>query len=340
MLLSNAVIVLAVSGVQATSLTEYISDTYEHLKPRVAGTYESINAKLFSRSDGGGGGCPAVWASIAADLKKMYLDPATKQCNDDARAAIREAFHDCGAWQISNGLVGGCDGSLILSAGNDELLRGENNGLQDISAKLLTLQQKYNTASTPVSVADLIQFSASIAIVTCPGGPQVKTFVGRKDSTVPAPNNLLPDVHAPAADLYQLFLNKGFDAKGLAALLGAHSTSKAFHVPEIPAGTPQDGTPGVWDVKYYQDTLTPPPGAIPFPSDTGLAAHPQVGKEFKGFIGGQGKWTGDFAKAMSQMSLLGVPNPGSLIDCTNLIPKSSGSGNKRDLLAQDIFHKH
>jgi hypothetical protein len=315
MLLSNAVFVLAVSGVQATSFTKYISDTYDHFKPRLAGTYERLSARaagtyesvstraagtydnihnrLFIRKDS----CPAVWSSIAAELKTLYYDPATKQCNDDARAAIREAFHDCGAWQISNGLVGGCDGSLILSTGNDELLRGENNGLQAISAKLLALQQKYNKPSTPVSVADLIQFSSNIAIVTCPGGPQVKTYIGRKDSSIPAPNNLLPDVHAPGADLYQLFQNKGFDAKELAALLGAHSTSKAFHVPEVTPGAAQDTTPGVWDVKYYQDTLTPPAGVAVLASDTALANHPDVGKEFKGFVGGQGKWTGDFAKA-------------------------------------------
>ncbi|EHK99939.1 putative Ligninase LG5 [Glarea lozoyensis 74030] len=279
MLLSNAVILLAVGSVQATSFTEYISDTYDHLKPRVAETYESIstraagtyntiNTKLFARKDS----CPPVWTSIAAELKTMYWDPATKQCNDDARAAIREAFHDCGAWQKSNGLVGGCDGSLILSVGNDELLRGENN-------------------------ADLIQFSGNIAVVTCPGGPQIKTYIGRRDSSVPAPPGLLPDVHAPAADLYKLFQDKGFDAKELAALLGAHSTSKTFHVPEIPVGAQQDTTPGLWDVKYYQDTLTPPQGVFVLPSDKALAAHPEVGKEFKGFVGGQGKWTGDFAKA-------------------------------------------
>ena len=295
--LSNVVLVLAVSSVQATGLSEYISGTYESLKPRVAGTYDLITSSIMTRKDGGGGSCPPVWTKIASDLQTMFFDKPTKQCNDDARAAIREAFHDCGAWQTSNGLIGGCDGSLILSTGNNELLRGENNGLQDISAKLLALQMKYNTASTPVSVADLIQFAANTAIVVCPGGPQVKTYVGRKDSTTPAPNGLLPDVHAPGADLYKLFQQKGFEAKELAALLGAHSTSKQFHIPRAPVGAPQDSTPGLWDVNYYQDTLTPPANVFVFPSDSALAAHKDVGKEFKGFVGNQGKWTGDFAKA-------------------------------------------
>lgn len=57
------------------------------------------------------------------------------------------------------------------------------------------------------------------AIVACPGGPRITTYVGRKDSTNPAPGGLLPDVHASGDSLFALF----------AALLGAHSTSKQFN---------------------------------------------------------------------------------------------------------------
>jgi L-ascorbate peroxidase len=120
--------------------------------------------------------------------------------------------------------------------------------------------------------------------VTCPGGPQVKTYIGRKDSTTPAPNGLLPDVNAPAAVLFKLFQDKGFDAVDLAALLGAHTTSNQFNfnTSAEAVGLPQDSTPGVWDVKYYSETTKPPKGVVVFPSDVKLAAHPTVGKEFKG----------------------------------------------------------
>lgn len=125
----------------------------------------------------------------------------------------------------------------------------------------------------------------------------MKLFMGRKDSTTPAPNGLLPDVHASADSLYQLFQNKGFNAAELASLLGAHSTSKSFHVPDVPVGAPQDSTPGLWDVKYYAETYNPPAGTVPFPSDRVLANHTVVGKEFKGLVGNQGKWTSSFAAA-------------------------------------------
>jgi hypothetical protein len=35
--------------------------------------------------------CPAIWTTISADLKSMFLSGG--QCNDDARAAIRANFH-------------------------------------------------------------------------------------------------------------------------------------------------------------------------------------------------------------------------------------------------------
>ena len=63
-------------------------------------------------------------------------------------------------------------------------------------------------------------FAGNHAVVTCPGGPRVKTFIGRTDSTTPAPDGLLPDVNAPAAELWKLFRDKGFDERDLAALLG------------------------------------------------------------------------------------------------------------------------
>lgn len=256
----------------------------------------------------------------------MFLDTTTAQCNDDARAAIREAFHDCGTWNKAQGSTGGCDGSLILAPETD---RAENNGLQDISAKLLALATKRG-----VGVADLIQFAAAHAIVTCPGGPRITTYIGRKDSSTPAPPDLLPDVHASGDSLFALFADKGFSAVDLAALLGAHSTSKQFHVDESQAGAAQDSTPGLWDVKYYAETLNPPQGVFVLPSDRSLAAQAQVGKEFKGFVGNQGKWTGKFADAMTRLSVLGVPGGAAgLVDCTAALP---GGTKRRDVRAAPV----
>lgn len=288
---------------------------------------------LVSRKDAA---CPAVWTSVVKDLTTMFLDTSTKQCNDAARAAIRAAFHDCGTWDKSQGATGGCDGSLILAREAYNL--PENNGLQQYSTDLLALRNSRPDYAA-LTVADFIQVAGSVAIVTCPGGPRVTTYVGRKDSSTVNPGGRLPDVHADAPSLFKLFQDKGFDAVDLAALLGAHSTSKAFgQMPDMPVGAQQDSTPGIWDTKFYQDTLTPPANVFPFASDKALAAHATVGKEFKGFVNNQGKWTGKFADAMLKMSLLGVPGGNdpkkNLIDCTGAIPK--GTSVKREMKGAPI----
>jgi hypothetical protein len=136
----------------------------------------------------------------------------------------------------------------------------------------------------------MLAFAAAHAIVTCPSGPQIKTYVGRKDSSNPAPDGLLPDVHASGDSLFALFQDKGFNAVDLAALIGAHTCSKQFFVDTAQAGKSQDSTPGIWDVKFYGETTqTPTPaGNFVFDSDKNLAAQKVVGKEFSGFVNNQG----------------------------------------------------
>ncbi|TVY27414.1 Versatile peroxidase [Lachnellula hyalina] len=300
---------------------EYVSSSIEVFKRAVP---ELPKREVVPRKNN----CPAIWTTIVSDLNTMFLG-SDGQCNDDARAAIRECFHDCGTWDKTQGSTGGCDGSLILAS--EAYNRAENGGLQNISTKLTALSQKYPS----VSIADLIIVASSVAIVTCPGGPRVQTYVGRKDSSTPAPNGRLPDAHADAASLSVLFANKGFDAVDLAALIGAHSTSKAFTQPDMPFGAAQDSTPGLWDIDYYAQTLSTVANVFSFQADRNLAGDATVGKEFKGFVGNKGKWNGKFADAMARMQLLGVPGGSkNLLDCTNVIPR--GTNNKREMRAAPI----
>jgi hypothetical protein len=273
--------------------------------------------------------CPAVWTAVSAELTQTFL--TNGQCNPVARSAIRAVFHDCGAWNTAQGATGGCDGSLIL-AGETNLR--ENNGLQDIAKYLFDTATKYQ-----VGVADMIVFAGSHAIVTCPGGPRIQTYVGRNDSSVQAPPGHLPDANASADSLYKLFQDKGFDATELAALLGAHSTSNQFHFNESAAAVslPQDSTPGIWDVKYYGETLAPPtsPPILVLPSDSKLAVHPVVGKQFQGFVNQQGKWNGKFASAMAKMTRFGSNGLVGLTDCTGALP--SATNIKREMRGMPMF---
>lgn len=35
------------------------------------------------------GTCPSVWGDVATELRTLFLDATTAECNDDARAAVR-----------------------------------------------------------------------------------------------------------------------------------------------------------------------------------------------------------------------------------------------------------
>nr|AUS45858.1 putative generic peroxidase [Coniochaeta hoffmannii] len=260
--------------------------------------------------------CPSVWTQVKAELNTLFM--TGDQCNDLARAAIRAVFHDCGSWDTTQGLTGGCDGSLVVGVTpNVELDRTENRGLQTIAAKIKDLSTKYGT-----SVADMVVFAGTICL--CPGGPRVKTFIGRKDSTVSAPPGGIPSPFDSAPNLLNLFAKKGFSAEDLAALLGAHSTSTQKFVDPSQANKSQDSTPGQWDVNYYKETYSfattgkKDDKVFVLPSDSKLATFDDVGKKFQGFIGNQGKWTSSFANAMERMVLFGN-DKGDMVDCTSAL---------------------
>jgi Peroxidase len=183
--------------------------------------------------------CPAIWTQISKDLTSAFL--TNGQCNDLARAAIRTAFHDCATWDTSLGTSAGCDGSIYLAG---EYTRSENAGLESTVPQLGQMAQKY----AGITVADFLQFAGAHAIKTCPGGPTVQIFVGREDRSSPNPDGLLPPATISGQDNLELWAAKGFSAREVAALVGAHSTAKQFVTDTSKAGAGLDDTPGIWDV--------------------------------------------------------------------------------------------
>ncbi len=256
---------------------------------------------------------------VSAELTKLFLEP-DGQCNDNARGAVRFAFHDAAAWDKTQD-HGGADGSLMMDFG--EIDRAENNGLQNIRNVLRGVQSKYN-----VGYADLAQYAHNHAVVTCPKGPSIRTFIGRKDATQAAPGGLIPDTHAPADSLVALFANKGIGAEDLAALLGAHSVGRQRFVDTSPNSVNKafDSTIGIWDVNFYNETLNNQVGSsasqkiFVLPSDKVLSQHPALKEEWLEFVGNQLHWNEDYAKAAIRMGLLGVTNLQDLGDCTRTLP--------------------
>jgi hypothetical protein len=203
---------------------------------------------------------------------------------------------------------------MLLS--RTEISRPENKGLQAIQLKAIELHLIYGMFG--VGAADLIQFMATVAIVTCPLGPRVRTFVGRYDSQL-SPTGLIPNVNSNATTLIKLFDDKTITPEGLVALIGAHTTSNQFYVNPKRAGAPQDTTPGIWDVSFYSEVLSgkPAPKVYQLASDLVLSNATQtsgIWHEFTNSTAGQNQWNLEFSKAFVRLSLLGVYNINNLTD--------------------------
>ncbi|KAF6807621.1 ligninase h2 precursor [Colletotrichum sojae] len=274
-----------------------------------------------------------IWKYIANDMQSVFRGRSGR-CTDFARAAVRLGFHDAGGWSKTTGDFGGADGSIILSP--DEMTRGENKGLEEIVAQTKVWYNQYQKFG--ISMADLIQFSANVATVVCPLGPRIRTYVGRKDSAQNCPENMLPPVTGSADFLIDLFENKTIKPHGLTALIGAHTTSQQRFVDPSRAGDPQDSTPGVWDVKFYKETLGKAPARVfRFASDVVLAKDSRISKEFQAFAGqgGQSHWNEDYAREYIRLSLLGVFNINDLTECTKALPARTNGFNAPDQAALD-----
>lgn len=156
-----------------------------------------------------------------------------------------------------------------------------------------------------------------------------KQVIGRKDASGPAPEGTLPQAFGKGSDhasLIQLWADKGFSQRELAALMGAHSVSRSFRQQAngIPPGGQQDDTPTKWDTRYYSQTQakTAPRGVFRFDSDVNLAnPNTTSGEAFTEFAKDASAWATAFQASMFKLSVLGLSDDTtkSLQDCTGIV---------------------
>ncbi|KAJ6566601.1 heme peroxidase, partial [Mycena capillaripes] len=241
------------------------------------------------------------------------------RCGDNARAAVRLAFHDAGTFSLelqANALPnGGADGSMLSDP--LEVQRSENNGLQNIVSLLQPMPAQFG-----VSPGDILHVN-----LACPGGPQIPAFVGRTPPLNIAPMGLLPSPEDPVATLVARFTDMGFTVRDMIALIGAHTTGKQRFVDTAEANNTFDTTVDIWDTRFCKqvqyrgedDVCTQFLGTFKLDSDVAFSTDPTTSPDFTRFIGAQTLWTTDYAAAHEKMSLLGQ-NVADLTDCTEILP--------------------
>ncbi|KAJ7583044.1 heme peroxidase [Mycena floridula] len=295
---------------------------------------------LESRKDGGGGsGIPTVANNKNPVCKPWYaIRDAIMgglfhgRCGDLARASVRLAFHDAGtfslALQAAGKPNGAADGSLLVDP--NEVLRTDNNGLQNIVAALLPLPGQFN-----VTPGDVLHLAGVLGVLACPGGPVVKTYVGRSPPKNIAPDGLLPNPNSPVSVLTARFADMGFSIRELMALIGAHTTGKQRFVSSSVAGSSFDTTVDIWDVRFYRETQSNAnaTGTFKLNSDVKFSHDSSTSKDYNRFVGKQDNWGQEYSAAHEKMSLLGY-NKNSLTDCSEILPQSidlknlaTGNGN-------------
>ncbi|KAI0434590.1 class II peroxidase [Xylaria sp. FL1042] len=284
-----------------------------------------------------------VWKHIADQMTDLYRGESGR-CTKWARMSVRLGFHDAGAWSKATAyLGGGADGSICLT---DEYTLPENGGLEDMCIQMLAWYDEWhNQKGFNISMADLVRYmGANVATVVCPLGPRVRSFVGRTDSPIVNKVELLPSPLSEAVDLIRLFRDKTISPHSLVALLGAHTTSQQRLTNVTRAGDPQDSTPGVWDVLYYEETygtVDTPERVFKFPSDVSLAKYSVTTSEWISFLGsgGQDHWNTDYARAYIRLSLLGVNNINQLTECTKALPARTVEYKNPDQESMDEWLK-
>ncbi|KAL0419284.1 UNVERIFIED_CONTAM: Cationic peroxidase 1 [Sesamum radiatum] len=164
--------------------------------------------------------CPRALFTIKAGVLK-----AVSKERRMAASLLRLHFHDC--------FVNGCDASVLLD--DTSSLTGEktagpnNNSLRGFEVIDSIKSELESLCPGVVSCADILAVAARDSVAAV-GGPFWTVPLGRRDSTTASLDAANTDIPSPVMDLSELisaFSNKGFSAKEMVALSGAHTIGQA-----------------------------------------------------------------------------------------------------------------
>ncbi|XP_031494953.2 peroxidase P7-like [Nymphaea colorata] len=162
--------------------------------------------------------CPSVFDTVRASVRSaVSREPRM------GASLIRLFFHDC--------FAGGCDGSILLDGADGEKTAAPNvnsvRGYEVIDA----IKARLSTAcgGNVVSCADIVAIAARDSVVEL-GGPSYGVPVGRRDSTTSNKDGAerdLPGFFENLDAIIAKFARKGFTAREMVALSGAHTVGQA-----------------------------------------------------------------------------------------------------------------
>ncbi|XP_058088532.1 peroxidase P7-like [Magnolia sinica] len=165
--------------------------------------------------------CPSVFDTVRAAV----LSAINREARMGA-SLLRLFFHDC--------FVNGCDGGVLLAGTGsfvgEQTAAPNNNSIRGFNV-IDTIKTQVDRACgrVVVSCADILAIAARDSVVEL-GGPSYSVPLGRRDARTASRDGANSDLPAFFNDLnrlIQLFSNKGFTAREMVALSGAHTVGQA-----------------------------------------------------------------------------------------------------------------
>ncbi|GAB4840205.1 NAD(+) salvage pathway protein [Ancistrocladus abbreviatus] len=164
--------------------------------------------------------CPNALSTIKSAVNSAVANEARM-----GASLLRLHFHDC--------FVNGCDGSILLDDTSNftgEKTAGPNaNSVRGFDVIDTIKSQVEKVCPGVVSCADILAVVARDSVVAL-GGPSWTVLLGRRDSTtasLSAANSNIPAPTLNLSGLISFFSNKGFTAKEMVALSGAHTVGQS-----------------------------------------------------------------------------------------------------------------
>jgi len=270
--------------------------------------------------------CCALFPVLEDIQANMF---AGDTCSDAAHTTLRVAFHDAIGFSLTNPSFGtGADGSIFIF-GQTELGFDSNLGIADAFNLEVPFINKHN-----ISVADFIQFAATVGLTKCPGILQPPFMFGRKDATFGAPDGTVPEPFQNVDVILARMADAGLSAAETVALLASHSIAGADDVDPTKSGLPFDSTPSLFDTQFFVETqlrgtsfpgssgnqgevMSGIAGELRLQSDHLLARDTATNCLWQANVNNQAHMAQSFQAAFAKMQNLGQKG---LIDCSDVIP--------------------
>lgn len=210
---------------------------------------------------------------------------------------LRVVFHDAASYD-PEAHTGGAVGAIRFA---EELARPENASFVGAVECMGEAKARYPEASW----ADIVAVAGAVAVEMC-GGPKIEVGMGRVEAEGPLPPYRLPAEETEMAVIKHEFARRGFGAKDLVALPGAHTIGGRV------AGQSFTRDPRAFSNSYFKRLVEndEDPELTLLKTDRALIDDPELRVHVERYAEDEGAFFGDFASAFLKLTWLGQERPG------------------------------